>query len=325
AYPSSASWPPLRLKPKVATASPGRASAGSCVAGSMTRSGRMTTHAVSTTKITRASAAMPGVVSVRPPHDVGDNELPIPLPVIWARMHAALKIAKTSVSNQAERSNLTVRMYSTPSGHAVAISTNDPNKTATPRVISSRDKPSGPPDPELVSVVVPVGVWAAGAVVATLPGVDPTGVVVATGARLGVGSLATVKLNVELPALAPLGSVTSHDTTHSPFGNGLGTVTLSVTPSAPTCGVPTAIGEPPQTTCTSLVAPSGLANVMRSVAGDTSTVDPAAGDDDTSELSTACARPGAPAATAMPAPTSAPKAVGRRRRNPCRTARPMAR
>jgi hypothetical protein len=125
-------------------------------------------------------------------------------------------------------------MYSTPSGHAVAISTNEPNNTATPSVIRSRDKPSGPPDPESVFVVSVVGVCAAG--VATLPGVEPSGVVVATGARLGVGSLATVKLNVELPALAPLGSVTSHDTTHSPFGNGLGTVTLSVTPSAPTAG-----------------------------------------------------------------------------------------
>ena len=55
-----------------------KARAGSCVAGSMTRSGRMTTQPVSTTKITRASAAMPGVVSVSPPHDVGDNELPMP-------------------------------------------------------------------------------------------------------------------------------------------------------------------------------------------------------------------------------------------------------
>ena len=69
----------------------------------MTRSGRMTTHPVSSTKITLASAAMPGVVSVRPLHDVGDSELPMPLPVICAVMHAALKIANASVSSHAER------------------------------------------------------------------------------------------------------------------------------------------------------------------------------------------------------------------------------
>ena len=48
----------------------------------MTRSGRITTHPVRATKITLASAAIPGVVSVRPPHDVGDSELPMPLPEI---------------------------------------------------------------------------------------------------------------------------------------------------------------------------------------------------------------------------------------------------
>src|SRR4029079_1475744 len=146
----------------------------------MTRSGRNTTQPVSNTKITRNSAAMPGVVSVRPPHEVGDNELPMPLPVIWARMHAALKIANTRVSSHAERRNLTVKMYSTPSGHAVAISTNEPNRTATPSEISSRDRPRGPPDPEPVLVVSSFDVAVAGAVVATLPGVEPTGAVVAT-------------------------------------------------------------------------------------------------------------------------------------------------
>src|SRR3954468_10624610 len=139
----------------------------------MTLSGRITTQPVSNTKITRKSAAMPGVVSVRPPHDVGDNELPMLLPVIWARMHAALKIAKASVSSHAERKNLTVNMYSTPSGHAVAMSTNEPNNTATPSEISSRERPRGPPDPESVLVLSPFDVEVAGDVVATLPGVEP--------------------------------------------------------------------------------------------------------------------------------------------------------
>src|SRR4051812_41463246 len=167
----------------------------------MTLSGRITTQPVNNTKITRRSAAMPGVVSVRPPHEVGDNELPMLLPVIWARMHAALKIAKTTVSSHADRKNLTVNMYSTPSGHAVAISTNEPNNTATPSEISSRDRPRGPPDPEPLSVVSSFAVAAAGDAVATVPAVEPSGAVVATGASVGVGSLATVKENVELPAL----------------------------------------------------------------------------------------------------------------------------
>src|SRR4051794_6970452 len=130
-------------------------------------------------------------------------------------MHAALKIAKASVRSQAERKNLTVRMYSTPSGHAVAINTNEPNNTATPSEMSKRDRPRGPPEPESVFVLSSFVVDVAGAVVATLPGVEPSGVVVATDARVGAGSLATVKENVELPALCPLASVTSHETTHS--------------------------------------------------------------------------------------------------------------
>ena len=80
-------------------------------------------------------------------------------------MHAALKIAKTSVRSHAERKNLTVKMYSTPSGHAVAINTNEPNNTATPSEISSRDRPSGPPDPESVLVESFVCVGVTGAVV----------------------------------------------------------------------------------------------------------------------------------------------------------------
>ena len=51
--------------------------------------------------------------------------------------------------------------------------------------------------------------------------------------------------------------------------------------------MPTAIGEPLQTTSTVLVAPSGLANVSSSDGGDVSTVLPAAGDDETSVLSAA--------------------------------------
>ena len=59
----------------------------------MTRSGRITTHPVRRTKIIRANAAMPGVVSVRSLHAVGDSELPMPSPEIRAATHAVLKTA----------------------------------------------------------------------------------------------------------------------------------------------------------------------------------------------------------------------------------------
>jgi hypothetical protein len=102
-------------------------------------------------------------------------------------------------------------------------------------------------------------------------------------------SLATVNENVELPPPTPSGWLTSHETTHSPLGNGFGTDTVRETVSTPTCGVPTAKGEPLQTTSTVLVAPNGLANVSSNEGGEASTVLLAAGVDETSELSAAWA------------------------------------
>ena len=57
--PSTARSPPVRARPIVTTASVGMASAGSCVVGSMTRSGRSTTQPVATTSTSRAIAARP--------------------------------------------------------------------------------------------------------------------------------------------------------------------------------------------------------------------------------------------------------------------------
>ena len=178
----------------MATASPGRANAGSCVAGSITRSGRITTHPVSATKITLASAAIPGVVSVRPFHDVGDSEPPMPLPEIRAATQAVLKMANARVSSHADRRKRTVRMYSTPSGHAVAISTSDPNSTATPSEIRSRESPSGPPDPDSGVLVLPVGVTAPGGAVDPVAGAEPAVAVVTGGASAATLSLATVNV-----------------------------------------------------------------------------------------------------------------------------------
>ena len=74
-----------------------------------------------------------------------------------------------------------------------------------------------------------------------------------------------------------------------PLGSGLGTVTVSETPSTPTCGVPTANGDPLQTTCTLFVAPSGLANVSNNEGGEVSTVLSGSGVDVTRVLSAAWA------------------------------------
>jgi hypothetical protein len=121
-------------------------------------------------------------------------------------------------------------------------------------------------------------------------GVEPAVAVVTGGATVPTVSLAIVNKNVELPPPCPSGWLTCHATAHSPFGNGFGTDTLSEMPSSPTCGVPTAIGDPLHTTSTVFVAPSGVANVIDNVGGDVSIVLPAAGLDETIVLSAASTR-----------------------------------
>ena len=68
------------------------------------------------------------------------------------------------------------------------------------------------------------------------------------GAAVPTVSLAIVNRKLELPPLCASGWLTCHETTHSPFGKGFGTVTLSDTPSNPTAGLPTASGDPLQAT-----------------------------------------------------------------------------
>ena len=75
--PRMASSPPVLESPTVTTARVGRASAGSCVVGSMTRSGRSTTHTQAMTRISRATAARPAQpASSRSSHDDGFRPLP---------------------------------------------------------------------------------------------------------------------------------------------------------------------------------------------------------------------------------------------------------
>ena len=75
--PMIARSPPVRVSPRVTTASVGMAIAGSCVVGSITRSGRITTHAQATTSTSRASAARPGhPASSRSSQPAGLSPLP---------------------------------------------------------------------------------------------------------------------------------------------------------------------------------------------------------------------------------------------------------
>ena len=83
--PNAARSPPVRLRPIVATASVGNTMAGSCVVGSITRSGRATTHPVSAVSTNRASAARPGQPAlVRSSHAAGDRPLPNDSPLAAA-------------------------------------------------------------------------------------------------------------------------------------------------------------------------------------------------------------------------------------------------
>ena len=84
---------PSRLNPRVASARIGAANAGICVAGSMIRSGRNATQPHAATRISRASSATPGRVSVRSLHEPGDSDDPSDEPVSMARV----QMTRTSV------------------------------------------------------------------------------------------------------------------------------------------------------------------------------------------------------------------------------------
>ena len=83
--PMTARSPPVRARPIVTTASVGMAIAGSWVVGSITRSGRSTTHPVATTSTSRAIAARPAQpASRRSSHVPGLSPLPSESPLTAA-------------------------------------------------------------------------------------------------------------------------------------------------------------------------------------------------------------------------------------------------
>ena len=127
---------------------------------------------------------MPAPESVRSPHAVGRMVEPGDSPDICAARKIAVAIDPSSATTHTMRRKRTVRMYSTPSGHAVTISTMLPSSTARPSAAIMRDNPSGPPTFGAVDSSVPVPV-----VGATVTGTVSVGVSVDPVAGSTVGAV----------------------------------------------------------------------------------------------------------------------------------------
>ena len=129
----------MRESPIVSTARVGMAMAGSCVVGSITRSGRSTTHALAITSTRRAIAARPAQpASSRSNHEAGLRPLPKESWLTAALSAMTYSRVPTNVRIHTERRKRTARMYSGPSGQATTISTSEPNSTARPNMDSVR-------------------------------------------------------------------------------------------------------------------------------------------------------------------------------------------
>ena len=227
---------------------------------------------------------------------------------------------------QIVRMNLTATRYSTPSGHAAAIVTSDPNRMATPRTDSRRPSHSGPcrsrPRSGLTTSVEPRG----GVRIDGRRGGEcrrgggrrlrrSTVVVVTTG------SVDTLNVMLPDPFGSPSVSLTSQLATQVPFGRAVGTGTVSVRLSAPTSGRPSVTSSVLHSSETVLASPNSSVNTIEISAGDVAIVDPSAG----SELTTVASARTIPDSTSDPKVTT-PRAIAatavvrRRRRRAGRTA-----
>ena len=127
---------------------------------------------------------------------------------------------------QIVRMNLTATRYSTPSGHAAAIVTSEPNRMATPSTEIRRPSHSGPcPVSASAGLTTSVGVVptdpSTGVVVAPAMVVPVVASVAAAAAAVVVVSTGSVDtLNVMLPEPfgSPSASLTSQLATQVPFG-----------------------------------------------------------------------------------------------------------
>ncbi len=100
----------------------------------------------------------------------------------------------TNATIQIARMNRMVTRYSTPSGHAAAISTSDPKSTARPNTESRRPNQSGPWPESTSDRLVTSSVLVADVVTSSVGTVSPV-----AGSELGVvaavaGSFSTVKV-----------------------------------------------------------------------------------------------------------------------------------
>ena len=200
------------------------AMAGSWVVGSMTRSGRTTTHTLAMTSTRRAIAARPAhPASSRSSHAAGLRPLPKESSLTAAVRATTYSSVPTNVRIHTERRKRTARMYSGPSGQATTISTSEPNSTARPNMESVRPSHVAPSDTSDASSTVlssdEPDDESAGAMVVGV--VEPPGVVDAVDPPAGVGDDRTAKPNWPLGPSSPLGWRTDHATLHGPVGIGV--------------------------------------------------------------------------------------------------------
>jgi hypothetical protein len=123
----------------------------------------------------RKIIALPSFVPNSGPHEVGDNEDPIPVDPSCAFIAAATKYVETKASIEICRKYFSVIGYSTPSGHIRRMKTIPPNNAATKKNAIHRNNPSGPPTRGVLVAVSP----SVGILVSVPPGVVPGTVVVA--------------------------------------------------------------------------------------------------------------------------------------------------
>ncbi len=135
-----------------------------------------------------------------------------------------------------------VTRYSTPSGQAAAMSTSEPNSTATPNTEIKRPNQSGPCPGSVadnwatcvVSSVVASVLSSVVPVAGTEESVPSVGAVVATAA-----SLCTVKVMLPWPFGLPSSSLTSQLARHAPLGRSSITSAVIVRRSSLTSRGPT--------------------------------------------------------------------------------------
>ena len=280
--------------------------AGTCVAGSNTRSGLKATQNDAPTNTKRKIRMRPEPVSNAPNQLNGLRALAKPSPDCRIAEITTTKYIVMIASNHVTRKKRRHTPYSMPSGQANTTIIRPPKIAATSRYSKIRNKPNMPPTrgppPVDTGTISPM---TAGSSVPTTGTVSP-------GAR--VDSEVAVEVNENEPILL---SGNAQLTVHSPAGGICVSAAETVNPSAPSCGcarptsVPSQASERPMVLATSGLASASRKTICNCVGG-TSTTWLAAGFDDTTSLVPAA--PEAPAEeAAKPSPKISPSATPMRR------------